>query len=347
MKLLTVTVPAYNVARTLGATLDSLTLPEALGRVEILVVNDGSQDGTAALAARYAAEFPDSVRLISKENGGHGSAVNTGIEQARGRFFKVVDGDDRLRRDGYLCLLDTLEGAECDLVANPYERVTPDGGAVPMPFTGVPVCRPLPFEALPADGNLYFAIHSATFRTALLREHGVRLQEHTFYVDVEYALLPIPFVQTVLFLPDTVYLYTVGSAQQSTDRHNFVRRYDDHARVVKRMAAFYGGPECAACGAAQRRYVRSVLDKLCFTHYMLSAYYDDDTKRGKSRAREFDAWLREQSPPLYADLGRSLYIRALRATGFRLLPGVPLRSLALAAYGMLRPMLRHGRFTYR
>src|SRR5699024_810468 len=76
--------------------------------VEILIVDDGSTDKTAEIADEYAEKYPTIVKAIHKENGGHGSGVNTGIEKASSLFFKVVDSDDWVLDTAYQTVLDTL-----------------------------------------------------------------------------------------------------------------------------------------------------------------------------------------------------------------------------------------------
>ncbi|MDR3552727.1 MAG: glycosyltransferase family 2 protein [Clostridia bacterium] len=345
MKLLTIAVPSYNVEKTLAATLDSLCIADAVEKLDVLVVNDGSTDGTAGIARGYLERFPQCVRLINKENGGHGSAVNAGIAAAQGRYFRVVDGDDRLAQRGLLKLLGCLEETDCDLVAANYEKVPADGGAAqPVRFAGVEYGRVYGFDELPADGSIYFGIHSSVFKTSIFTEHALRLQEHTYYVDTEFCLLPVPFIKTVLFLEETVYLYSVGGAGQSINFDNFVSHYDDHYRVVRRMAAYCAAAECAV---PQREYMFAAASKLCFTQYMLAAFYDSDRARGRRRAAEFDAWLAGASPPLYGRLGRSLSIRAMRLLHFRALPGARLKSAVKHIYTRLRPLSRgKHRFTY-
>lgn len=343
LKLLTVVVPSYNVEKTLGATLDSLCVEELLQKLDIIVVDDGSKDGTAALAGAYARDFPDSVRVISKENGGHGSAVNTGIENALGRYFKVVDGDDRLERGAFTNLLALLEKSDADLVASNYKKVLPDGSdAGNMDFSGVEYGRTYRFDELRTDGSIYFGIHSSTFKTQILKDHAVRLLEHTFYVDTEYALLPVPYIDTVVFLSDRVYLYTVGSSGQSIDIKNFVGRYEDHLRVVESLVGFAS----AGVSGPHGDYIYSVLSKLCFTQYMLAAFYDDDLSRGRGRARSFDAWLKSDSR-LYASLGKSAYIRFLRATNFTFLPrGAALKKAVRGVFGAVKRVTGRRGLTY-
>ena len=92
MKLLSIAIPCYNSAGYMRKCIDSL-LPGGED-VEIIIVNDGSSDNTPDIAEEYRERFPGIIKVVNKENGGHGSAVNAGLEQARGLYFKVVDSDD-------------------------------------------------------------------------------------------------------------------------------------------------------------------------------------------------------------------------------------------------------------
>ena len=90
MKLLTVSIAAYHVEDYLRETLDSFLIPEVTDQLEVLIVNDGSGEGVNEIAREYQTNYPDVFRLIDKENGGHGSTVNRGIEEAAGKYFKTV-----------------------------------------------------------------------------------------------------------------------------------------------------------------------------------------------------------------------------------------------------------------
>lgn len=76
--------------------------------VEILIVDDGSKDDTAAIADEYAEKYPTIVKAIHQENGGHGEAVNAGIRNATGLYFKVVDSDDWVDWNAYQVILAKL-----------------------------------------------------------------------------------------------------------------------------------------------------------------------------------------------------------------------------------------------
>ena len=115
-KILTVTVPSYNVEKFLENTLDSFVDERVLDDIEVLIVDDGSKDKTAEIGRKYEEKYPDTFRVISKENGGHGSTINRGIGEAKGKYFKVVDGDDWVDQDGFAELIQRLKTCDADYV---------------------------------------------------------------------------------------------------------------------------------------------------------------------------------------------------------------------------------------
>ena len=107
MKLLTVAIPCYNSQDYMEKSIRSaLTGGD---RVEVIVVDDGSKDNTLKIAKKYQEKFPDIVKVVHQENGGHGEAVNTGIKNATGLYFKVLDSDDCLGKKALAEVLDLLE----------------------------------------------------------------------------------------------------------------------------------------------------------------------------------------------------------------------------------------------
>ena len=117
-KLLTVVIPAYNIEKYEEQCLSSFVKPKALPEIEVLVVNDGSSDRTVEIAEKYVQKYPDIFRVINKENGGHGSTINRGIEEARGTYFKVVDGDDWVDGAAFGKLVRFLHTAKSDFIVN-------------------------------------------------------------------------------------------------------------------------------------------------------------------------------------------------------------------------------------
>ena len=122
-KTLTVVVPSYNVEKYLDQTLTSFINEAVMEEVEVLIVDDGSKDKTAQIGHSYEQKYPETFRVISKENGGHGSTINTGIAQARGKYFTVVDGDDWVDKEGFATLVTVLRDCTEDYILTRYHEV--------------------------------------------------------------------------------------------------------------------------------------------------------------------------------------------------------------------------------
>ena len=122
-KILSVSIACYNVEKYLRQTLDSCLVPEIMDRLEVLIVNDGSKDGTADLAREYTARWPETFVLIDKENGGYGSTFNAAVRVATGKYFRLLDGDDWFDRDGLRDFIGVLEKAEEDMIITRFRRV--------------------------------------------------------------------------------------------------------------------------------------------------------------------------------------------------------------------------------
>lgn len=241
MKLLTIAIPSYNSENYLSKCIESL-LPGGED-VEILVVNDGSKDNTSAIGHEYEAKYPGIVKVIDKENGGHGSAVNAGVEHATGLFFKVVDSDDWVKKSAYLEILEKLKDfAGSDVIIDMlisnfvYEK------------EGAAKKKVMRYEhALPKDtvftwndvGHFfkgqYILMHSVIYRTKLLRECGMKLPDHTFYVDNIFVYEPLPYVKNMYYMDVNFYRYYIGREDQSVNEKVMIGRVDQQIRVNKLM----------------------------------------------------------------------------------------------------------------
>jgi len=242
MKLLSIAIPCYNSAGYMGKCIESLLVGGE--DVEILIVDDGStKDNTAQIADEYAAKYPTIIKAIHKENGGHGSAVNTGIENATGLYFKVVDSDDWVKEEAYLQILAKLKelagGAEAldMLVSNfVYEKEGEKRKKVMHYRHILPKDEMFTWEDCHhfMKGH-YILMHSVIFRTKLLQDSGIKLPEHTFYVDNLYVFEPLPFVKHLYYLDVNFYRYYIGREGQSVNESIMISRIDQQIRVNKLM----------------------------------------------------------------------------------------------------------------
>ncbi len=244
MKLLSFAVPCFNSAAYMEKCVDSLL--KGGEDVEIIIVNDGSTDETAEIAEKYVSEHPSIVKAVHKENGGHGSAVNAGIDQASGLYFKVVDSDDWVKEEPYMQILDTLrnltggEKALDMLISNfVYEKVGERRHKVMRYKHTLPIDEMFTWEDVRHfHKGQYLLMHSVIFRTKLLRECGLRLPEHTFYVDNLYVFEPLPYVRNMYYLDVNFYRYYIGREDQSVNESVMIGRIDQQIRVNKLMVDY-------------------------------------------------------------------------------------------------------------
>ena len=241
-KIITFAVPCYNSAAYMDHCVQTLLSGGA--DVEIILVDDGStKDETPAICDRYAAEYPDRIRVIHQENSGHGEGVNQGLRHARGLYYKVVDSDDWLDETALSKALDQLrEFAQMErpvdlLIANyVYEHVEDQTQKV-MRYTNVfPEGRIFTWSEIGRfRPSQYLLMHSVIYRTQLLRDCGLELPKHTFYVDNLFVYQPLPWVKSLYYLDLDLYRYFIGRSDQSVNEKVMVTRVDQQVRVTKLM----------------------------------------------------------------------------------------------------------------
>ncbi len=265
MKLLTLVIPSYNVEAFLRRCVERMV--PAGDELDILIVDDGSTDGTPALADALAAEHPEIVRVIHQENGGHGEGLNQGIRTAQGIYLKSVDADDRIDTESLKKLLDLLRSHadpkdRADLVINDYVYDHTDRESVfQVRYNHVfhqnrmdtwETCRSFPLWK-------QFMIHAMCYRTELLREHGYTLPKHTYYEDNLYIYQPLPWTEKILYLPCPLYGYTVGQAEQSVSGKNLTHRMDQNTAMVTRMICTWKWQEIQQLPRHLRGYIMNFL----------------------------------------------------------------------------------------
>jgi glycosyltransferase involved in cell wall biosynthesis len=328
-KLLTVVVPTYSMQQLLPRCLSSMLQAEDLAPLEVLVVDDGSKDRSLEVARAFEARFPGVVRVIAKENGGHGSTINRGLAEAQGRYFRVVDSDDWVDPVNFERFLARLAEEDADCVITPYaedwahreDLLEKDIYANLVPD------RLYTFEVL-ASREYGFrswgpVLASATFQTKLLRKAGLRLDERIAYVDMEYAALALTYVDSVRLYDLSVYRYFLGRPNQSVERASYERRYPQHEQVIFRVAAYVDGT--SELSAAKRRYVQwNLLKPMVDAHRMILSEWIDDEQELEvfDRALKRFPCLRELpvQPVATRDSLRARVRRAVMTTAKRVLP---------------------------
>jgi glycosyltransferase involved in cell wall biosynthesis len=241
MKLLSVAIPCYNSAEYMRHAIESILTGG--NDVEIIIVNDGSKDDTGKIADEYAAKYPGIIKAVHQENGGHGEAVNTGLLHATGLYYKVVDSDDWVNESALRKVLDKLrelieDGQSVDLMlANyVYEKPSLNKHKVMDYKTALPQEKVFTWNDLMFfKQSQYIIMHAAIYRTKLLKDCGLKLPKHTFYVDNIFVYQPLPYVKTMYYLDVNLYRYFIGREDQSVNEKNMIKRIDQQIRITKIM----------------------------------------------------------------------------------------------------------------
>lgn len=262
-KLLTVSIAAYNVEKTIEKCLNSFLGCKHLIDLEILVINDGSSDSTADIVSAYEKQYPYSIRLINKENGGHGSTLNKSLELASGKFYKAVDGDDWVDAVELDKLCDCLEKTEADLVVDDYQRVYPDHTEIISIREGYDLNRIYNFDEIFYDKNYgkhLFVLSNSTIRTDRLRHVGMKIQEHCFYADTELYFYIGLAVQNVQFLEACVYQYRLGREGQSVSAEGTYKHIEDLMKIEFNLMNLYIKNISQIKSAYRKEYLFTIID---------------------------------------------------------------------------------------
>lgn len=328
MKLLSIAIPCYNSQDYMERCIKSL-LPGGED-VEIIIVDDGSRDMTPEIADAYEKKYPTIVKAVHQENGGHGEAVNAGLRSANGLYFKVVDSDDWVDAAAYAKILDTLRDiAGSDhtldmLISNfVYEKEGVKHKKV-MKYTSALVQdRIFTWSDV---GHIrkgqYLLMHSVIYRTRLLRECGLELPKHTFYVDNLYVYIPLVQVKTMYYLNVDFYRYFIGREDQSVNEKVMIQRIDQQIRVNKMMIEAYDLWKIP--NKKQRKYMFNYLEIITVISTVL--LIRSGTKESLDKKRELWRYIKQKDIRLFHRLRNGIMGNTMN------LPGRGGRKISIAAY---------------
>ncbi len=328
MKLLSIAIPCYNSQDYMERCIKSL-LPGG-DDVEIIIVNDGSHDMTPEIADAYQKKYPGIVKAVHQVNGGHGEAVNAGIANASGLFFKVVDSDDWVDEEAYRRIMDTLReiaGSEQTLdmlISNfVYEKEGARRKKV-MKYTSALVQDKMFTwsDVRHMRKGQYLLMHSVIYRTKLLRDCGLKLPSHTFYVDNLYVYIPLVHVKTMYYLNVDFYRYYIGREDQSVNEEIMIRRIDQQIKVNKMMIDAYDLWKIP--NKKQRKYMFNYLEIITVISTVL--LIRSGTEENLEKKRELWRYIREADLRLFHRLRNGIMGNTMN------LPGRGGRRISIAAY---------------
>ena len=297
--------------------------------VEVIIVDDGStKDDTAEIADRYAKMYPTIVKAVHQENGGHGQAVNTGLAHATGKFFKVVDSDDWVDGEAYEKILNKLRelaGGDKTLdmmISNyVYEKAGAKHKKV-MHYPSLPKDCIFTWNEAKLHKGQYILMHSVIYRTKLLRECGLVLPKHTFYVDNIYVYKPLPNVKTMYYMDVDFYRYYIGREDQSVNEKVMIGRIDQQIKVNKIMIDEFDLWKIA--NPKLRRYMFNYLEIITVISTVM--LIRSGTEENLLKKRELWKYIKDKDIRLFHHLRMGILGNTMN------LPGKGGRKISVAAY---------------
>lgn len=335
-KLLTIVIPTYNMQDYLNRCLDSLVVkPELMNLLEVLVINDGSKDNSSAIGHECEVRFPNTFRVIDKENGNYGSCVNRGLAEAQGKYIKILDADDWFDTKEFELYIQKLKGFEdVDMILTPYNSVFQNSGTKRLETKNIPEGTAFDFNTF--DKLSFYPMHMVTYRTEMLRGIGYFQTEGISYTDTEWAIMPQYAIKRFAFFPYVVYQYMVGREGQTVSPNIMIRNawhlepilkamIENRNKFVREGAAKFGLADSINLGEINKTAER-------LYRFVLIKRKTDKTEL--LRLEEFDEWLRINCSQAYECVsGLQIkkwlpfyYVRYWRKTG-RKLPFDMLREM--------------------
>lgn len=311
-KTLTVSIAAYNVEKYIDECLQSFISPVVREKVEVLIVDDGATDNTAMKASVYEKEYPNTFKVVRKQNGGWGSTLNSGIMLATGKYFKQLDGDDYFKAETLPSFVEALEEIDADMVLTPHETFISDTKEVIGCSEPSKLCK----EELRGVFNInnlrndaHIQMHQCTFRTSMLKNNNINLTEHAFYTDAEFVAKALCYTERVALLSMIVYCYRTMRDGQSMSDQGIRKHYKEHEKVIFNTLNYINSVSNTMGYAYASERVREMVK----THYYFF-FCLEPSKTHRNELYHFDQTILNNYPKYYSST--DFKINLLRKTKF-------------------------------
>ena len=271
---------------------------EQMKQLEVLVINDGSKDRSSEIAHGYEQRYPQTFRVIDKENGNYGSCINRGLKEATGRYIKVLDADDSFITENFVSFLVSLETNWVDMFVSDVIRSDSDQNVIANIHYHLISDRSFGFSEIAPNVNL--EMHALTYRTSLLKEMNYVQTEGISYTDTEWATLPMKYVKTIRYYNQPIYRYLVGRDGQTIDPVVMAKNYKQLVAIFQRIIPLlYNEPNYDAYQYIDTKII-STLD------YLFSIVLRHYSATDITVLESFDGWLKTNYGFLYE---RTNYIK--------------------------------------
>lgn len=307
-KTLTIVIPTYNMEKYLDKCLTSLIVSdELMSQLEVLVVNDGSKDRSSDIAHCYESRYPQTFRVIDKENGNYGSCVNRGLKEAKGKYIKILDADDFFITSSLENLLAFLKNQSPDIVLTEMSYVYNDRTVSEPLYTSIAPYHVINLVGRDAPILPKLMMHYVCYRVELLREIHYRQTEGISYTDQEWIFYPFFYVRSLCYLPINLYQYNVGREGQTMNPQTMLKNISHNKMIVTRAFLFfqqYGQNTLPSVNAIEIK--RQI--KYQFTYLYNMYLKQQGSEYDQASLIEIDKLLK-QNPSLYREIGNNPYHR--------------------------------------
>lgn len=296
MKDISFVVPCYNSEGYMKKCIDSLLIGKE--QVEIIIIDDGSTDKTGKIADQYHKKYPETVKVIYQENGGHGEGINTGLKHATGKYFKVVDSDDWLDEKAYKKLLKEIKHIDTDLVVCNYVYTYTDGRSDQViSFANVyDENKVLTWDDIHRFKlTQYPSLHSMMYKKSVLDKSNIDLPKHVFYEDNLFIYLPLVNTETIYYLDLDLYRYYIGRSDQSVQESQMIKRSSHQVLVSERVCTAYD------LTTIKNKKLRKLMRRECIFLMTIGVVFSRIayTKEGEKQYKDLWKKVKEENPKLY------------------------------------------------
>ena len=311
-KILSISVAAYNLADLVKENIESFLKCKYRDEIEVLVIDDGSKDNTAEVVSEYQEKYPNTVKLIKQKNAGPGSTVNTGIKNATGKYFKMIDGDDWVEHEDVDKLIESLRNIDVDIVITNVEVFNNKLGKITETIKSNLVSgKVLNFSEICNSDKL--RMHTVAYKTSILQENNIKL-DNGFYTDVEYLLLPTPYIKTAIYFDLNIYVYRVARNGQSVDVKSMQKNIGMHDIVLNRLINFYEN-DCKNIDDNLKKYVSKRIAVMAWTQTLTLLSYKY-SKKMKEDIKELALSLKSKSSDIFDMYSKNKYVKLILISNY-------------------------------
>lgn len=305
-KILSIIIPTYNMEKYLRRCLESLIVSdEIMKKVEVLVINDGSKDSSSVIAHEYESRYPQTIKVIDKDNGNYGSCINCGLKEASGKYVKVLDADDYFCKEVFEKFVPFLCKTSADLILTDYNEVNEHNVVTKRHM--IPYLKEQLFMIDDYCSDYYFStqlqMHAVTYRLAYLMEHNYIQTEGVSYTDQEWVFIPITYMKTFCHFQGSLYQYLVGREGQTIDVAVTSKCVNTSFNLIrKRISIFEKEYDIKQLSLHKLEFLKGRLMNSIGTMYRKSLIKDEFSIL---LIEEFDNYLEKKNPYIFNEIGIS------------------------------------------